>query len=127
LPSLTYGEIVGPAPVEGSTEIRKRVEAARILQRERFDREVAKGGPRVRCNALMPAAALRVHCVLDGAGRALLRDAMTSLGLSARAFDRILKVARTVADLEGSRHIRDEHVAEAIHYRTLDRQHLPQY
>lgn len=140
LSGLTYGEMTGPAPVECSADLRRRVEVAREVQLERFTRDAAgKGMPPepplgaeagdlpVSCNAQMAAAQLRSHCALDHAGRALLKDAMASLGLSARAYDRILKVARTVADLEGSRGIRDDHVAEAIHYRTLDRAHLPAF
>jgi magnesium chelatase family protein len=65
---------------------------------------------------------LQAHCAVKGEAASLLKDAVVSLGLSARAYDRILKVGRTVADLEGSEVIREEHIAEAIHYRCLDRQ-----
>lgn len=124
---LTYGEISGPSSREDSAAIRKRVMAARDLQRERFNLAARKERTAVRCNAHLSGAALQEYCALGGPAKALLKDAVVSLGLSARAHDRILKVARTVADLEGVGSIQDEHVAEAVHYRSLDRQaHMPE-
>jgi magnesium chelatase family protein len=101
---------------EASDEIRARVVKAREVQAERFIEW--KG---VYCNAQMTSKLIRKFCVLNEAGMALLKNAMERLGLSARAYDRILKVSRTIADLEGSQSINPEHVAEAIQYRSLDR------
>jgi magnesium chelatase family protein len=102
---------------ETSEDIRARVIKAREIQTTRF-----KEQPSVHCNAMMPAQQVKDVCVLQESGRTLLKTAMERLGLSARAYDRILKVSRTIADLEGSTDIRAEHVAEAIQYRSLDRE-----
>ncbi len=115
---------VGPLPLadlkapagESTGAVAGRVAAARARQRERFTQA---GGPPV--NARMGPAAMREHCALDGTGQRLLDQAYERLGLSARALDRVLKVARTLADLEGSDCLRPAHVAEAIQYRALDR------
>lgn len=96
--------------------IRARVEAARERQRRRFS-----GQPGLFANAHMGPREMRRHCRLSGAAEELLRAAMTRLGLSARAYHRVLKVARTIADLAGSDQVETSHVAEAIQYRTLDR------
>ncbi len=101
---------------EKSSIIRDRVVNARIIQKSRFEK--AKG---VHCNAQMSSKMLRTYCVIDETGLTLLKTAMEKLGLSARAYDRILKVARTIADLDSSAEIKIEHLAEAIHYRSLDR------
>ncbi len=106
----------GP-PAESSTEIRARVVKARQIQEERFIE-----WSNVHCNAQMNSKLIRQFCVLDEAGTALLKTAMERLNLSARAYDRILKVSRTIADLEGSDKIMPQHVAEAIQYRSLDRE-----
>jgi len=74
------------------------------------------------CNADMQSKDIRKYCKVDDTGKALLKSAITKLGLSARAYDRILKVSRTIADLEGAEDIRPEHLSEAIQYRSLDRQ-----
>jgi magnesium chelatase family protein len=103
------------APAEPSAAIRSRVEAARAIQRERFRRTS------ILCNAEMNTRHLRRHCELDPPSRRLLVSALERLGLSARAHDRILKVARTIADLEGAAGLEAAHVAEAIQYRALDR------
>ncbi len=102
---------------EVSAAVRKRVAAARHIQEERF-----AGLADVHCNAQMNTKILREYCKTGNAGNLLLKNAMQKLGLSARAYDRILKLARTIADLEGSRLIETAHLAEAIQYRSLDRE-----
>jgi magnesium chelatase family protein len=102
---------------EASEIIRERVIKARILQEGRYS---GSGG--IYCNAQMNASMIREHIVLDSSGRELIKNAMEKLGLSARAYDRILKVARTIADLEGSLNVESYHLSEAIHYRSLDRE-----
>jgi magnesium chelatase family protein len=102
---------------EQSAQIAERVIKAREIQQERF-----KENPEIYCNALMPSKLVRDVCVLTPAGINLLKTAMEKLQLSARAYDRILKVARTIADLAASDDIKIEHLAEAIHYRSLDRE-----
>ncbi|MGB5171903.1 MAG: YifB family Mg chelatase-like AAA ATPase [Eudoraea sp.] len=102
---------------EGSAEIRNRVTRAREHQTERF-----KSNTKVHYNAQMSTRQIRNHCVLDAASAELLKSAMKRLNLSARAYDRILKVSRTIADLEAKENIEAEHLAEAIQYRSLDRE-----
>ena len=106
---------MGQSLGEPSAAIRGRVQAARQVQQERF------AGSGIYANAAMQSKQLRQHCPLAGEVRELLRTAIQQLGLSARAYDRILKLSRTIADLASSAAIRMEHVAEAIQYRTLDR------
>lgn len=101
---------------EPSYVIRERVVNARLIQEKRF--ETNHG---VHCNAQMTSKMLRKYCEIDDAGQTILKNAMEKLGLSARAYDRILKVSRTIADLEGSTNIKTYHLAEAIQYRSLDR------
>ncbi|MCX7549829.1 YifB family Mg chelatase-like AAA ATPase [Xanthomarina sp. F2636L] len=101
---------------ESSIDIRKRVTAARILQTKRFENSET-----VHYNAQMNTKQIRKHCVLDDASMQLLKTAMERLNLSARAYDRILKVSRTIADLEASEDIQGTHISEAIQYRSLDR------
>ncbi|MBP7773231.1 MAG: YifB family Mg chelatase-like AAA ATPase, partial [Bacteroidia bacterium] len=101
---------------ERSESIRARVVAARKRQAERY-----AAYPGIYCNAQMSAQLLQEICVIGDEGKQLLKTAMERLGLSARAYDRILKVSRTIADLDGSEQIRTEHLAEAIQYRSLDR------
>ena len=103
-------------PGESSAQIRERVIAARRIQQHRF------AGKRVTCNARMGTRELKEFCALDEAAAELLKHAMTDMGFSARAHDRILKVARTIADLAPSAGITAEHLGEAIQYRSLDRQ-----
>lgn len=103
-------------PAESSERVRERVVKTREVQAERFVE-----WEEIYCNAQMSSKLIRKFCVLDSAGTALLKNAMERLGLSARAYDRILKVSRTIADLEGSEAIQSHHVAEAIQYRSLDR------
>lgn len=102
---------------ETSEQIRERIIKARAIQTERF-----KDIKDVHSNAQMSGSMLREVCVLNQAGNLLLKTAMEKLQLSARAYDRILKVARTIADLGGSDDIKIEHLAEAIHFRSLDRE-----
>jgi magnesium chelatase family protein len=117
VPAVRFKELSERAAPEGedSSFIRVRVIAARRRQRERFR------GSRVFANAQMTSRLIRRHCRLDSEGERLLEQAMTRQGLSARAYDRILKVSRTIADLEASEEIRPAHVAEAVGYRSLDR------
>ena len=103
--------------MEKSESIRERVVKARKVQEVRFNE--SKG---IYCNAQMSSKQLRSICRINDAGQALLKTAMEKLSLSARAYDRILKVARTIADLEGSDDIQNEHLAEAIQFRSLDRE-----
>jgi magnesium chelatase family protein len=91
--------------------------AARRRQHERF-----KHKPKITCNARMGPKELKTFCVLDDATKELLKMAMTELNFSARAYDRILKVARTIADLAASENILSDHISEAVQYRSLDRQ-----
>lgn len=114
-PPVRYREMAGEGAGESSTTIRTRVQRARRVQRERFRRT------RIHCNAHMSPKQIRRHCPVEGEARQLLEAAMDRLGLSARAYDRILKVARTIADLEGQADIGAESIAEAIQYRSLDR------
>ena len=113
---VAIGEISQVRPSEPSAAIRERVIRAREVQAERF-----RGVPGVHTNAMMNARMLREFCPLDQAARELLERAMVRLDLSARAYDRIVKVARTIADLEGTADIGAAHLAEAINYRSLDR------
>ena len=113
---LSFEEVSKTTVAESSEEIRKRVVRARQIQEERF-----KGHPLIHSNAMMTPALLREYCQLDDKALTMLKKAMTKLDLSARAYDRILKVARTIADYEGCADITSTHVAEAISYRNLDR------
>lgn len=114
---VPFEKLSGAPPSESSEVIRQRVVKARQIQEERF---VEWKG--VYCNAQMTSKLIRKFCILDDAGTALLKTAMERLGLSARAYDRILKVSRTIADLDCSESIQSQHIAEAIQYRSLDRE-----
>ncbi|NQU43363.1 YifB family Mg chelatase-like AAA ATPase [bacterium] len=116
VPAVQFQDLRQASGGENSMTIRKRIEDARGVQRNRF---VTRKG--VFCNAHMTSRDLREHCKLDPDGEAMLERAMTSFGLSARSYDRVLKVARTIADLEASEKVCPSHVGEAIQYRTLDR------
>ena len=121
LPAVSYDEISGnTAPGEPSSEIRKRVNAARSFSNERLKRGGDKPGTP---NAKMTPDMLHRYCALDQEASDLMRDAFNALGLSARGHDRVLRVARTIADLDGDERITADHIAEAIMYRSLDRKY----
>ena len=102
---------------EKSADIRARVEKARNIQQERY-----KDIPNIHSNSTLPSNKVKEICQITTAGATLLKTAMQKLNLSARAYDRILKVSRTIADLASSDEIKTEHLAEAIHYRSLDKE-----
>lgn len=115
VPAVPFQELSAGADGTDSASMRQQVSKARQVQRQRF------GADNAVLNSRMSTRQLRRHCALGPEGRELLRQAMEELGLSARAHDRILRVARTIADLEGSETIGSPHVIEAISYRSLDR------
>ncbi len=117
VPPVKFREITSERTGEDSAQIRERVIAAREKQQKRFADK-----PKITCNARMGTRELKAFCELDEQTLELLKFAMGDLRLSARAYDRILKVARTIADLAGSERITSDHVSEAIQYRSLDRQ-----
>ena len=114
VPALEYEWLRRRSPSESSAAIKARVNAARQIQRRRF------GGDGTMCNAHIGTKELRQFCALSAEGEELMHQAFDAMGLSARSYDRILRVARTIADLAGSETIEPEHVAEAIQYRTYD-------
>ncbi len=116
VPAVQYREMSSNEPAEASVVIRERVQRVRDLQHRRFE-----GKAKVRTNARMTSKLIKTYCQLGEEAEGMLRMAMTELNLSARAYDRILKVSRTIADLEDSEGIGANHIAEAIQYRTLDR------
>jgi len=116
VPGVSYGDLAGGVPGETSAAVRARVEAARARQRGRF-----RALPTVRTNAQMSAREVRRWCGSEAAADSLLREAVARLGLSARGYHRVLKIARTIADLVGADEVGADHVAEAIQYRSLDR------
>lgn len=113
---VAYGELSSQRVSEKSEVVRERVIKARGLQAKRFE------GTGIYCNAQMSSKQLKTYCDINEAGHTLLKTAMEKLNLSARAYDRILKVSRTIADLDGSENIETSHLAEAINYRSLDRE-----
>jgi magnesium chelatase family protein len=117
VPPVQFRDITSERNGEASAQIRQRVIGARRRQQERF-----KERPKITCNARMGSRDLKAYCALDESTIELLKFAMSDLNLSARAYDRVLKVARTIADLAGSDRIIGDHISEAIQYRSLDRQ-----
>ncbi len=115
VPSLKYSEINNSNSEESSSEIKKRVNEARKIQIERYKRYG------IYCNAHLKGSMIKEFCKVDAEGRRMLKSAFDKLNLSVRAHDRILKVARTIADMDGELLIKSKHIAEAIQYRTLDR------
>jgi len=138
---VTYCEISTDANAEPSADVKQRVEAARAIQRRRFFGKMPSGTSAfdesreiqlkefgevpvdVFCNAKMTQAQVKKFCKLDAASESILSTAFERLNLSARAYSRILKVARTIADLDGAVDILPEHISEAVSYRTLDRKY----
>ncbi len=114
---VPFSELSATRTQENSISIRDRVIAARERQAERY-----KDNPGIYCNAQISSKMLKEICVISQVGANLLKAAMEKLNLSARAYDRILKVSRTIADLAASEDIKPEHLAEAIQYRSLDRE-----
>jgi len=114
---VSFSELSTTSNGESSEAIRARVIKAREIQEQRF-----KENEGVHANAQISSKTIKEICQIDAVGTQLLKTAMDKLGLSARAYDRILKVSRTIADLEGSENIKSEHLAEAIQYRSLDRE-----
>jgi len=115
VPAVPYKDMKKVAAGESSEDIRKRICSAREIQNQRFSRA------KIYCNAQMSSRHIKTHCVVNEDCENLLESAIDRLGLSARAYNRILKIARTIADLENKAHIESAHVAEAIQYRSLDR------
>jgi magnesium chelatase family protein len=114
---VPFDKLNGLRPSEPSAEVRNRVTRARNIQTERF-----RNYEGIHSNAQLTPSLMREYCSLSGECSRLLKNAMEKLGLSARAYDRIIKVSRTIADLEESPDIRPHHLAEAIQYRSLDRE-----
>jgi magnesium chelatase family protein len=114
---VSHEELTSKRPVEKSAAIRERVVKAREIQKIRFEKY-----PNIFCNAQMNSKLVRQYCAIDSDGETILKNAMEKLGLSARAYDRILKVARTIADLEATPHIGLDHLSEAINFRSLDKE-----
>jgi magnesium chelatase family protein len=116
VPAVEYRDVASERAEEKSAAIRDRIANARGCQQERF-----RNDEKISCNTRMATRQLRQHCILSHDSQELIRVAMNELNLSARAYDRILKVSRTIADLDGNGNIEPDHVSEAIQYRTLDR------
>ena len=115
VPAVKYRDLSDRGEAESSQAIALRVKQSREIQQERYH------GTRIHCNAQMTPRFIKKHCELDNAGSRMLEVVTDRLGFSARTYNRILKVARTIADLEGGEHIQENHIAEAIQYRSLDR------
>jgi len=115
--NVKYSDLASDTNEEPSAEVKKRVEVARQIQRERFTKT------NIYCNAKMSQSHVKKYCVLDSVGEKVLARAFDKLQLSARAYSRILKVARTIADLDGCENITSDHVSEAVGYRSLDRKY----
>ncbi len=115
VPNVTFGKLRSKEDAVGSTETRDKVLSAREIQRKRF------GEKKTTTNATMTHRQVSKFCILDEAGEMMLKNAMVEFGLSARAHDKICKVARTIADLAGEENVSAEHISEAVNYRKLDR------
>jgi magnesium chelatase family protein len=115
VPAVAYRDLRSPAEGEPSAAIRERVIRARDMQGRRFR------GAKTYCNARMNNRLIRKHCQIDGPAESSLAQAMQQFSLSARAYNKVLKLSRTIADLAGAEEIQTEHVTEAIQYRSLDR------
>ena len=121
LPSLSYDELSeASAPAESSATIRERVARARRFALERMKED---GERKIWCNAQLDAALIRKYCVMEPAASAILKAAYERMGMSARGYDRIMRVARTIADMDASDTIKANHIAEAIQYRSLDKKY----
>jgi magnesium chelatase family protein len=118
VPAVKYRDLADRTDGESSAAIAVRVEESRTIQRERYK------SAKIHANAQMTPRLIRKHCELDAAGNRLLELVTDRLGLSARSYNRILKVARTIADLEKSDNVREQHLSEAIQYRSLDRKNV---
>ncbi|MBR0063121.1 MAG: ATP-binding protein, partial [Oscillospiraceae bacterium] len=114
VPALEFDELRDKTPSASSKEIKERVDRAREVQRKRYS------GSGIASNSQISSAVLREYCELDGKCEALLKSAFDRLGLTARSYDRILRVARTIADLDGAENIAQKHIAEAIQYRSYE-------
>ena len=115
VPNVQYKDLTSDSTCESSEEIREKVTEARNIQLKRFQ------GLKYSTNSRMSARAIKKHCALDSQAEDLLHQAMTELNISARGYNKMLKVGRTIADLDGSKDIRLEHISEAVQYRNLDR------
>jgi magnesium chelatase family protein len=115
VPAVKYRDLSDRGEAESSADVARRVERSRAIQSERYK------GTKIHCNAQMTPRFIKKYCELDTAGNRMLEMVTDRLGFSARTYNRILKVARTIADLAESEHISEEHIAEAIQYRSLDR------
>jgi magnesium chelatase family protein len=115
--SVSFSDLRSGGGEESSGQVAKRVRAARQIQQQRFS------GEGIFCNAQMNSGALKLYCRLDAEGERLLEKAFSALKMSARGHDRLLKLSRTIADLDQSPQILPKHLAEAIQYRTLDRKY----
>jgi magnesium chelatase family protein len=120
VPAVPYNDLKGVGISETSEQIGRRVAAARAIQSRRFSRS------RIYCNAQMNSRQIKCHCRIDDASHRLLETAIDKLGLSARAYSRVLKIARTIADIAGTPELTQHHIAEAVQYRNLDRGKLNQ-
>jgi magnesium chelatase family protein len=115
VPQVDFQKLSDSKKSESSADIKRRVDKARAIQNARFE------GTGITCNAKMTPSMTRKYCVLDEKGKATLEKCFTAMDLSARAYDKILRIARTIADLDGSESIELEHISEAVQYRSLDR------
>lgn len=116
VPSVDFKELSSKRSGTPSTEMRESVEAARAIQAERLTKS------KINCNAQMNSRQVREFCELDQTGRTLLKDSVNEMGLSARAHDKVLRLSRTIADLDQAEAIQEFHIQEAVNYRMLDRQ-----